>query len=155
MSRTRIILLALLALVAGAALAAEPPLSLSPLRAVYERTEPVDLVVTNTAAADIRFYSNLEMVNVNSEWVTWPYRIEDARAGVVANVYLLHPGQSQTIHFDITHIPQPRARPVDEPPKRMPSRMKLRFRVVALAGTSDDVLGETKTEPFYVKHPYK
>jgi len=155
MSRSTVLFLALLLSVSCAVAAGEPPISLSPLRPAYERTELVDLVVTNTGAADIRIYSNLVAVDVNGKWATWPYRIEDGRPDVSANVYPLHPGESRTITFDPGRIPQPRPRPVDETPKHMPSRLKFQFRVVAMAGNSDEVLGEMQTPPFYIKHPYK
>jgi len=145
---------AFLVLISASVAAGAPPISLSPLHAVYERTELVDLVVTNTGATDIRVYSNLVAVDVNGQWTTWPYRIEDGYAGA-PNVYPLHPGESKTITFDPNRIPQLPPRPVDEAPRHVPSRLKFQFRVVALAGTSDDVLGEMQTEPFYIKHPYK
>jgi len=152
-SATRLsIFLGLLFLAVGAS-AAGLPFTWTPLREAYERNEPVELVVKNPGATDIRVYSNLQVVDGTGQWTTWPYRIEDARIGVVANLYLLAPGGAVTIRFDATRIMAPK-RPVDETPKRMPSRLKFRFRVVALAGTSDQVLGETFTEPFYIKHPY-
>ena len=154
MSRSRIISLALLVSISASVAAGAPPIALSPLHAVYERTELVDLVVTNAGATDIRVYSNLVAVDVNGQWATWPYRIEDGHPGA-PNVYPLHPGESRTITFDPNRIPQLPPRPVDEAPRHVPSRLKFLFRVVALAGTSDDVLGEMQTGTFYIKHPYK
>jgi len=120
---------------------------------VYERGEPVRLVVKNVGRAELRAYSNLEVVDEKGRWVSWPFRIEDGRAGAISNIYRLLPGKSITLFFDVRKTSLPRLPPTKEP--KLAKQLKFRFRVVALQAKADTKVEELFSEPFVVIHPYE
>lgn len=144
-------LMAMLCCVACATTSAQV-VSISDVGTVHERAQPVRMVMKNVSSADIRTYANLEVDSGSGGWVTWPYRVEDARNGAVSIIYPLPPGGEQSITFDITKVTLPDV-PVGEKPK-LAEELRFRFRVVALRAHNDDQLGEFFSAPFVVRHPY-
>lgn len=130
----------------------ERAVDISPLSTVYEREQPVRLVLKNVGQKGVRVYSNLEVVDERGEWITWPFRAEDGRSDVISVIYPLGPGASTDIAFDVRKIVLPPI-PAGHKPK-IAEQLTFRFRVVVLRANSDDMEDELFSESFVVRHPY-
>jgi hypothetical protein len=146
------VLLAALSCLSCAA-SAKHAIDISRPNTAYERGEPVRLVLKNVGPAELRVYSNLEVVDEKGKWVSWPFRIEDGRVGAISTIYRLLPGKSITLAFDVRKITLPPVPPGQQP--KMAKQLKFRFRVVALQAKGDTKVEELFSEPFVVMHPYK
>jgi hypothetical protein len=126
-------------------------IDLAGLKASYQKSDPVELHLTNSGPEVIRVYSNLEVIDKQGRWATWPFHPEDGGLNGISS-RLVGPGESKTIVFDIKRISLPPI-PVGEQQEKA-DHLKFRFRVVEFGAASDERLGEQVSEPFVVFHPY-
>lgn len=128
------------------------PVELSTLNEVYERSQPVNLIITNASSQRVRVYSNLEVLDEEQKWVTWHFRAEDGMLDSVANIYPLKPGASTTTSFDIRKIALPLI--PEGKHAKLAEKVKFRFRVVVLGARGDGDRVEMFSDPFVILYPY-
>jgi hypothetical protein len=128
------------------------PSGYSTLSTAYERDQPASIVLKNIEKKSVRVYCNLEVVDEQGKWITWPFRAEDGKPGAMSKIYPLNPGDSTKVAFDIRKVVLP---PIPAGQRhKLAEQLKFRFRIVVLHAGSDDRESEFFSRSFVIRHPY-